>query len=483
MATSKNSPMKKSIGRAEARNEAWRRGRFALNYLRPSQYKVFEFIREHNRPFIEAARRWGKTTSILGHVFEALNKNANWISRICLPEKEQARKVWMPEIDKMQKWAPDTLRMQFRTIDTVYLHPNGSKGYLHGINDDKGVGARGSAAHLVVADEYGFFRYPEAVREVLAPQVRTTGGKIIIASTPPPDLGHSYYIEKEIALKEGRFIQRTIYDDETLFDKAGVCIQPEVFEQIVKDCGGINSSIFRREYLCEPVADEESLVVPEFKESIHVFDERPRPPFFDFYVGCDLGFKDKTALLFGYYDFEAVTLVIEDELVVSGWNSKQITDKAKEIEGALYPTRRPYLRVSDNDVQQLHDMATMCEYQLVPTRKDDKEAAINDLRLRFAEQKGKIRINSRCKSLIYQLKVGMWNEAKRDYLRGTETGHLDCIDALIYLNRNINITKNPFPAPTYDLGNHYINHEHQKPVPDDTQGLESLLPFRGTSGI
>lgn len=460
---------------ADRRADVWKQyGIISGHWLRDGQLDVYYFLHKQDRPFVEAARRWGKTTTILCYVLECLKNNPGWICRWVEPEKNQARTIIQPEMDKMQSPFDEEDKFKFSVTDSFYEHPNGSRLYLLGADDDKGKRARGTSTHILVADEFSFWRYPEILRDVFAPQLRTTKGQMIIASTPSPDLGHEYYTERELAVRENRFIQKLITDDPTA--------TPEVMERIARDCGGLNSPTFRREYLCEAVANPDELVIPEFKEAVHVFEKYERPPFFDIYVGADLGFHDKTALLFGFYDFERATLVIEDELVLSGSNSKQITDGAKNIERRLYGERRPHLRVSDNDVQQLYDMATMCDYQLVPTQKDDKEAAVNALRLRFSEQKGRIRISANCKNLIYQLKVGMWNEAKKSFLRGDKTGHLDCIDALVYLNRNLNLTKNPYPKATYSVQNYFIDPEMQKPLDSEVQALESLLPFNKLSG-
>lgn len=452
--------------KSEAREFYWRNGIVAAFYLRPSQLEVYEFISNNHRPFIEAARRWGKTTTVLAYVFEFLLRNPGAICRIALPWKDQARKVWLPEIEKMQLDCPEEIRFKYHTMDSVCVAPNGSLIYLVGTNEDRGRSARGTATALAICDEVGFWSYPEVIQEVLAPQLRTTKGKLILCSTPPNDLGHWWYEEKKISIAQKRCIQKTIYDDESLFDGSRNCLDQKTFEQIVKDCGGLTSPTFLREYLCEPVSDPQKLVIPEYNETIHVVSSYPTPEYFDSYVGCDLGLNDFTALLFGFYDFTHDTIVIQDEMVVSGWNSKQITDRAKQIELTLWGNKPPYLRYSDNELQQLHDMNTLFGYQMIPTRKDDKLSAINQLRDRFA--KGKIKILEKCEVTRFQLKVGLWNDQRTNYLRShssssSSTGHLDAIDALIYLNRNIDIRKNPYPKWVgVTPETHFINPELMK---------------------
>lgn len=477
----------------EARLLAWINGiPVASWYLRDSQLEAYEFFAKNKRPFFEAARRWGKTTSILIYVRDMLIFNPGWIARICLPEKEQARKIWQPEMDKIQIDCPEELKFKYHTIDSYYEHANGSRIYLHGVNDDRGNSARGSAAHIIVADEFGFWRYPGVVKTVLSPQLRTTNGQFILASTPPEDLAHEYYSEKDTAIRDQRFLQKTIYDDETLSVNS--------LQQILKDCGApdfsqadatefirtkarLNYPAFLREYLCEPVSDPARLVVPEYDESIHVVDDSyVRPDFFDCYVGADLGFHDFTALLFSYYDFEKATLVIEDELVVKGKNSKEIVDAAKAIEKKLWGTKAPRVRVSDNEIQQLYDMQSLCDYTMVPTRKDDKLAAINGLRLRFRGAKGGIRIKRRCANLRNQLKVGLWNEQRTNYLRSEKGGHLDAIDALVYLNRHINENINPYPEFLGMDRNETYTPKHRPLYDKDDENLKNALDIIGKIG-
>lgn len=454
------------LSRQKARALAFKRGIIAAWYLRDDQYPVYEHFNKHRFPQFEAARRYGKTTVDLCFVEEILIKNPGFIWRWCEPNKNQAREIIMPEIEKIQSHARPEDRFRFHKTDSYYEHPNGSKLYLRGVNDDPDS-ARGTFANGLTCDEVGTWRDPEyVIKEVLLPQLLTTGGPMHLLSTPPEDLGHAWYRYKADAIRENRFIQKLITDNASL-SRADI-------EQMCEAVGGPQSPSWLREFLCEPVSDPERLVIPEYKENVHVYDSVVRPAYFDAYVGADLGFNDQSALLFGYHDFESGTLYIEREVVVAGKNSREIVELAKSAERDLYGSRPIYLRVSDNEIQQLHDMATLCGYQMVPTRKDDKLAAINSLRLRFSQ--GKIRINRRCKNLLFQLKVGLWNPQRSGFLRGENTGHLDAIDALIYLNRNINAQHNPFPAAEYPLATHFVNPHFDKARSTEDDTLHGLIP-------
>ena len=415
----------------------WSMGILGLWYLRPSQLDVYDMVVRKKDAFAECARRFGKTTTVLCYVFEELRKNPGWVALWCEPLKNQAREIVMPEINKIFAQLPEHERPVYSSTDSFYRLPNGSIFKLRGVNEDKGESARGSFANLIVCDEFGSWRDAHyVVNEALRPQLLTTQGKFIFMGTPPRDLAHLYYSFKEDAIREQRFVQKLIYDNESL--------TPEQIEEACQAVGGPDSPAWKREYLCEAVSDPDRLVIPEYRPELHmVSDDYERPNFFTAYCGLDLGFNDKTFIAFGYFDFLKQELVIEDELCVSGKNSKEIVDAAKSIEHTLWGNGVKPDRYSDNDLQQLYDMHSLYGYSCTPTAKEDKIGAINLLRLRF--QSGKIKIKSRCTNLLYQLKVGLWKENRSDFEKNKETGHLDGIMALVYMNRNINERLNPVP--------------------------------------
>jgi hypothetical protein len=464
----------------------WELGVIAPWFLYSYQEPVFDFIERTQDSFFEATRRFGKTTTRLALVQERSRRQEGRVTRWCEPWKDQARKIVIPEMDRMQESCPPRLKARFYRTDSFYEFPaTGSRLYLMGVNEDRGESARGSFANEIVADEVGSWVDAEyIINEVLRPQLLTTRGELPMMSTPPFDLGHFWYQEKARAIAENRFIQATFDSITTL--------SAQEKQEFIEAMGGKDSAAVRRELYCEPVADPESLVIPEFREGVHVVpNDYPRPAYFDAYSGADLGFNDSTAILFGYWDFVNRELVIEDEMIVSGKNSEQIVSGARAKEVALWGGSRtestwelgthPYRRVSDNDLQQIHDMGTMLGYWMMPTRKDDKLAAINGLRMRFGQ--GKLKIKERCRGLIYQLKVGLWNDRRTDFLRSDHTGHLDAVAALVYLSRNIDEHRNPFPqyGPDVSIYTHHVpDHSlgSQKRSPEE-EALSGLLGFAG----
>jgi hypothetical protein len=322
---------------------------------------------------------------------------------------------------------------------------------LRGVNEDRGDSARGPAANIIIADEYGFWVEPDyIIRECLSPQLQGQDGRWLIkASTPPRDLGHLYYTEREEAVRRGRFIQKIITDNESLSD--------EELQEIKDECGGENSPSYRRERLCEPVSDPDMLIIPEWSETENVVpDDYPRPQFFTPYVGGDSGADDNTFICFGYYDFLKNEIIIERELMLMGQTTTTIINEAKRIESELWGEMKPKRRVYDAPKQLIYDIFIDHKWSCQMPQKDDKHAAIHDLRLEVGARRFKVKES--CKNLKRQLKVGMWRDDKHsDFERSEGLGHLDGVAAAIYFNRSVDRKLNPVP-PNLGIGRqtHYI---------------------------
>ncbi len=430
----------------------WELGIVAPWYLRPSQLDIYELLLRTKFPFIESARRFGKTSTVLAFVMEQLARHPGWICRWCFPDKNTVREVMSAEIPKIQRECPLALQFRYQTIDSVWKHPNGSGIYIRGVNHDRGDSARGPGANIIVADEYGFWDEPEyIIREALFPQLEGQEGQWLIkASTPPKNLGHRYYIEREEAMRKGRFIQKIITDNESL--------SPEEHLIIIEESGGINSPAYQRERLCKPVSDPKSLVIPEWSDEFNIVEDNyPRPEFFTPYVAGDSGADDNTAVLFGYHDFRKNEVVIEYEYVRNGKTTSSIVRNSKRLEKVLWKRLHPRKRWYDAAKQLIFDIFTDHKWPVTMPDKSDKIAAIHDLRVNVGARKFKVK--RRCKHTTRQMAVGMWsNEKHTDFERTESLGHLDALAACIYFNRSIDIDHNPWPVnPGVSQYTHFIS--------------------------
>jgi hypothetical protein len=172
----------------------------------------------------------------------------------------------------------------------------------------------------------------------------------------------------------------------------------------------------------------------------------------------DLGFNDLTVVLFGYWDFRADKLIIEDEIVVKGTDlhlkklGEQIWNKEAELWTNVMSgeVHRPLKRVSDTNLVAINEIRqnTHNRVSFISVDKDDNDSAINHLRMMLSAQK--IIINPRCETLIKHLLNVKWASNKKTFARSPDDGHYDAVDAIKYLVRSVNYTKNPYPA-NYNL--------------------------------
>lgn len=152
-------------------------------------------------------------------------------------------------------------------------------------------------------------------------------------------------------------------------------------------------------------------------------------------------------------------LVIEDEYSVSGneFTTSDIVREIRDREASHFTSPfdgtyiKPKLRVADNNNPiLLNDLALKHGLIFNTTRKDEKRAAINALRMEI--QNRRIAINPRCENLIRHMENGLWAKSKDEFQRSADNSHYDFVDALIYLHRNVIRGSNPFPTG-YRLGN------------------------------
>lgn len=447
-------------------------GVFAPWYLRASQLDIYELLLDCKEPFIEASRRFGKTTSIAIFVHELLLKNPGWICRWCAPDQKQARQIVKPIFSQIQKFTKKDERATWRTMDSHYLYPNGSLLYLVGVNQDKGESARGPAANIIVLDEYGFWVEAEYIaRSILFPQLQNQQGQWFIkASTPPPSLDHIYYREKQVAIRKSKFIQKLIWDNEALTKLE--------LEKIIEEAGGADSITFRREYLCEEVSDPQKLVIPEWSEENIVPDDYPRPAHFDAYVAIDSGFDDNSFGCFAWYDFNKNEIVVDFEYCDNGKTTKHIIDSCKRIEADIWGEKKARQRVMDGDKQKIFDVVSDHEYEVSLPRKADKIASLHELRSEIGARRFKVK--ARCTNLIYQLRVGMWaNDKHLDFERSNSVGHLDGVAAAMYLQRCVDRTHNPMPQ-NFGLSRetHWTNQTTPIPTSKAAQTIAQVFSSR-----
>jgi hypothetical protein len=447
--------------RREALYEAWSTG--SLEYmLTPSQAKAHRKIerwfarKDRTRTYVtDTSRRWGKTFWKLVRAHAAAIRNPGWRIVYAFPEYKQARNVILPLHQHIIQDCPPGLHGDkqgplWLKSEMTFEYSNGSRIELVGL-DTNPDGARGSALDRFFGDEVAFFMNLEyLIQSIVKPQMMGRKHAILeLASTPP--VSPSHYWSSELvprAIEEGAHDKRTIEEADQY--------SSEEVEEFVREAGGRRSTTCRREYFCEHVTDETMAVVPEFRDVEDEIVKAIDPPRWrDCYESMDPGWKDHTAVLFGYWHFEQNMLVVEDEISAPRLNSDDVSAAIKVKEASLWKgvnrvgpggvmKPQPFLRVSDHDFELINTLSTVHGLTFIPTAKDDLDGNLN--RLRVAISRKQIRIHPRCKRLIYDLKNAVWkNQAKKVFAHSSDLGHFDTVAALLYLWRSVQQRRNPAP--------------------------------------
>lgn len=441
------------VTRQEAINILWNKG--ILHWkLHSGQKALYDSYKNESRfrTLVWAcSRRLGKSFALCLLAIEKCLSKDNAIVKYVAPEQKQVRTIIMPIMREILKDCPKELQPKFMTQYNAYRFPNGSEIQMAGADNGNAENLRGGASDLCIIDEAGFCDDLDyVVQSILLPTTATTGGKILLASTPPKTMDHAFknYIEK--AQIRGTLVKKTVYDNPML--------TPEAIQELMDEAGGATSISWRREYLCELIVDDKFAIVPEFTEELkaRIVKEWKRPPFFDGYIAMDLGMNDYTFVLFGYYDFHSGKLIIEDELVMNGQklSTASLAEGIKRKKAELWTDpltseiKEPSKQISDINPFVMKDLHQLHGLTFTPSPKDDAEAALNNMRLKLEQEK--IIINPKCVHLINHLQFGIWNKQRTKFARSTDYGHYDGIDALKYLVRNLSWGKNPFPK-NYDL--------------------------------
>lgn len=441
----------KQISRKDVLDALWHKGVLVFK-LDDAQKKLYDLFYNSNFKVMTwlLSRRSGKSYTLCVLALEQCIRKPNSIVKYVSPTKLQVNNNVRPLFQKLLDDCPEDIKPKFSAKDYIYYFPNGSEIQLAGTDGGHAEKLRGGDSDIWFVDEAGSCdSLDNTVKSILLPTTLITKGKGVLASTPPKEADHEFNNFIQQAEARGSLIKMTIDDNPRLTE--------EQKEELFAELGGRNTEAARRELFCESIKDPSMSVIPEFTPELEkeIVKEWPTPPFFDCYEGMDIGFNDLTVVLFGYYDFRADKVIIEDELVVEGKDlklntfAKDIMDKEDKLWTDLAgEVRKPYFRVSDINhiVQSELRLHSDNRVNFVSARKDDNDSAINTLRMMLGSKK--LIINPRCKTLIRHLRNVKWASAnnKKTFARTEIDFHYDAVDALKYMVRSIVYSKNPYPA-------------------------------------
>jgi phage terminase large subunit len=454
--------LKGKLTKKQIQDQLWRNGNlyWKCHAVQKEMYKIFYDSDPNSILVWLLARQSGKSYLLAILAIEQALRHKNSVIKLLTDTKLHLQSIFEPIFNEILSDCPEDIKPTYKDKKYTYEFYNGSMIQLAGSDNGHYERLRGQKSALVLVDEAGFCdKLDEVVTSVLLPTTTHTGGKIVLASTPPSDPSHDFHKFIEEAELNGTLIKKTIYDNPLL--------TKEQIDNIISKMGGEKNPKFLREYLCEIIRDEDNTVFPEFDDNLkkRIIQEVDRPKYYDTYVSMDLGFKDLTFVLFSYYDFMKDCVIIEDELVIKGKDmqlpnlAKMILDKEYKlwVNPLTNEIKKPK-RISDINyivTQELYRYSHG-ELNFETPKKTDKQAVINQIRVMLSQEK--IIINPRCTNLIRHLSNCRWKGTTKDeFARSPDDGHYDGVDALVYLIRSINYNKNPYPKPNLNSDNIFVN--------------------------
>lgn len=423
------------------------------------------------RALLNIARRWGKTFFFVVWALELLLRRPGARVPYAAMTETSVREFVEPILRYLASEAPEGYAPEERKGEWV-IPATSARLVVKGCEDRKKADRlRGPAADGAVIDEAGFIPVLDyVVREVVAPQLITTDGMMLIGSSAPESPEHEFWSLCDEAAERDAYMHATIYD--------APHITTAQIASYAAEAGGEDTPAWQREGLSRRIVDMTRAVYPEWATAALEHELRPelalpvigeveRPEFFDAYVVGDLGFADMTFVLFGYYDFRSARLIVEDEVVTQRETSDVIERKVREKRAALWGDKRPHKQKLEGDalvvasIRKEERIASgeAKRGEVDVTAIDDPtawrqiafvqmEAAVNAARVRI-KRRG-VLVHPRCVQLIAHMGGAIWNAQRTAFERVVRNGqvvhHFDGAAAFAYLVRELEPNRNPYPA-------------------------------------
>lgn len=235
-----------ALTKTDIQNELWRRGvlTFKMHVVQKEMFELYLKADEQSTLVWLLARQSGKSYLLAIIALMEAIQNPNSIVKLLTDTKLHVQTIFEPLFREILEDCPEDVRPEYLPSKFIYVFPNGSQIQMAGTDANNAERLRGQKSSLILVDEAAFcnnLKYN--VMSILFPTTTHTGGKIILASTPPEEPDHEFIEFIEIADTEGLLTKKTLFDNPLLSDEKKQHI-------ISKFVGGVNNPNFKREYLC-----------------------------------------------------------------------------------------------------------------------------------------------------------------------------------------------------------------------------------------
>lgn len=439
----------------EVKMELFRRGILSwllYEHQRPIYNKIREVLSstetEDNSYVIDCARQYGKSFCMFVIAVEECIRNPFHTVVYVGPLKSQVVEIVTEKTFRtVFEYCPPNLIPKLDGSALVFS--NGSRIRLAGTDNKNYENLRGGIAHTVLLDEAGFMADLDiGVLPSVTPMLKTTGGKIIFASTPPPTLDHPYIQILRDHDESGLISTYTIWDDKSLTEKQ--------LQTIIRQCKGQHTTLFKREYECQRIVEASMQVIPELTaehaETLKVsneFENDPLRKFWKKYVVVDTGVRDHTAVIFAHYNYHSKKLIIENNLSLSGsdYNTGRLAQEIKDKIKLLWPEEKEeniHYIADSNNLIVIQDLNVIYKLNFVPTTKGTLEQMVQLVRDWIYDSR--ISFGPKAVDVLECSKFAIWAKSRAEFSRSAKWGHYDLLASLVYLVRNVDTITDPVPS-------------------------------------
>ena len=186
-------PSPKKINKSAAIAELWNRGELSwkCHSVQKDMRNVFYNADDNATLVWLLARQSGKSVELAILALEQCLRKPNSIVKLLTDTKLHAQSIFDPIFKMLLEDCPETLKPAYVESKFTYHFSNGSSIQLAGSDNKHYERLRGQKSDLVLVDEAGFCdNLKHIVKSILLPTLTHTGGKIVLASTPPTDPDH-----------------------------------------------------------------------------------------------------------------------------------------------------------------------------------------------------------------------------------------------------------------------------------------------------
>lgn len=449
---------------------SWQNGELSW-MLHDAQLVIYEAMQTLPRNVKEVvvlcSRRFGKSyLGVVKAIETCLRSETRKIVRIIGPEVAQTASIVE---EAMIKISADLDHLGMGTliepvVSQKRYNIRQSSIFIGGF-DSQRDNQRGGEAHEIIIEETGSAkpeRYSYQMKSVLKPQLLTTRGRMIHMTTLPKENDHPFILETIPQAKmDGAFYSFSIYENPIMDE--------EMWQDAIKDCGGVDTIDFRREYMNEIVRDESIVAVPTYNDKAHV-ELREQPLDCIWHVVIDQGgVRDFTVAGLVTYLFDEDIDWCEDVLMwPANTPSSEIIKDLREKWESKYPVIH---RISDCPGQTQIDWQRDHQYVVTSPIKGDWQVNLNRLVTRF--KMNKWRLHPRTTFLRTSLESGRLTENKKDFARTKALGHCDAIAMLMYANQALDRT---CPYPNIQPINTNTQQVIRRPVSEEVDIANALAP-------